>query len=330
MPVVASPAVELIPRIEMLSVLVSKVTPGVNFTRSAKFLMFSWSIRSVVKALTLAGTRSMSSARRVAVTTTCSIPPPEGAVCASAEGPPPNTKAANERAERLIQAGFFAIPSPPWRTAKPCWDGENGPSTRPFGSDGQKLANRAMGLIDGRIGVGARAGVRIGDGDAAEALAADHIRPLVRRNAEIVEERIELVGIAMRPAIYRDRRDVACRIESGSREHARELVADIPLERLERRLQKLIAARAVLILFRQPGLAGRTHHEGQDRVIRRTHAPVIADVHRPVEPNAAEIAPGSGNARDAKLVERAPVLQRHAGIDQRDFHQLMQRRLLFG
>src|SRR6516225_701295 len=69
MPVVPDPAVDSIPRTEMLWLDESKVTPGVNLATSEKFLMPCTSILAAVKALTLTGTLLRFSSLRVAVTT---------------------------------------------------------------------------------------------------------------------------------------------------------------------------------------------------------------------------------------------------------------------
>src|SRR6185312_12348332 len=73
MPVVAEPADDLMPRIDISFASLSKSTPGVNFAMSAKDLMFSTSIFAEVKALTLSVTLLSDSDRRVAVTVISSI-----------------------------------------------------------------------------------------------------------------------------------------------------------------------------------------------------------------------------------------------------------------
>ena len=47
-------------------------------------------------------------------------------------------------------------------------------ATRPTLS--KQLLHSAIGLVDRRVRIGSSAGVRIGDGDAAEASAAEHMR----------------------------------------------------------------------------------------------------------------------------------------------------------
>ena len=49
----------------------------------------------------------------------------------------------------------------------------------PPGFSLQQLLHGAVGLVDRRVGVGARRGVGVGDGDAAEGLATDDVGPVV-------------------------------------------------------------------------------------------------------------------------------------------------------
>ena len=132
----------------------------------------------------------------------------------------------------------------------------------------------------------------------------------------------------MRPAIHRDARDVGRRIEPGRPQRAAELVAYVALERLERGRQYVGVAQPVLRALVQPRVARHARHAQQNRLVRRTDRAVGADVDDGVEPHRAVIHAGRVDLVDAELVERAPVGQRHRGIDQRNFDQIMQRVLL--
>src|SRR5579872_3204731 len=78
-----------------------------------------------------------------------------------------------------------------------------------------QFVHRAIGLVDGRVGVSGRGGIGIGNGDSAEAAPPD----LVRRLAWLpfrIEQGVVLVAVAVRPAVYRYRFDVAGRVEASS------------------------------------------------------------------------------------------------------------------
>src|SRR5262245_12460702 len=106
-----------------------------------------------------------------------------------------------------------------------------------------------MRLIDGDVGVGRRAGIRIGDGDPSELPPANFMRRLARGPSWVVE-RVVFVAVAVRPTVDRDRLDVARRIEPALAEDARELIADVAFEGRERRLQQLHPASLVLLTRR--------------------------------------------------------------------------------
>src|SRR5439155_2952240 len=82
-----------------------------------------------------------------------------------------------------------------------------------------------VSLIDRSVGVGCGSGIGIGYCDPAEAGAADLVRCLPLRPIGI-EQRIIFIGVTVRPAIDRDRSDVARRIEAPRTQHAAELVTD--------------------------------------------------------------------------------------------------------
>src|SRR5271156_1920027 len=75
----------------------------------------------------------------------------------------------------------------------------------------KQLGHGPVGLVDRCVGVGS--GIGIGDRDRAESGSADLVRCLPLLPIR-VEQRVVLVGITVRPAIDRDRSDVARRVES--------------------------------------------------------------------------------------------------------------------
>jgi hypothetical protein len=83
---------------------------------------------------------------------------------------------------------------------------------------GAKLAHKQLrhgpvGLVDRCVGVGCGSGIGIGDRDRAETGSADPVRCLPLLPIRF-EQRVVLVGITVRPAIDRDRSDVARRVEA--------------------------------------------------------------------------------------------------------------------
>ena len=94
-----------------------------------------------------------------------------------------------------------------------------------------------MSLVDRAVGVGGGASIGVGDCDRAEALAADDVRQVALGRVPLVVEGIIFIGIAVRPAVDDDRRDVARRIEPANFKRSIELVADMALKRLDRRAE---------------------------------------------------------------------------------------------
>ena len=82
-----------------------------------------------------------------------------------------------------------------------------------------------------------------------------------------IEQRVEFGGIAMRPTIHRNSRNIPGRIEASIPQGAPELVANIPLEGFERGAKKVSTTGTILIMFRQTGLARSTNHVDQDGVL---------------------------------------------------------------
>src|SRR6266403_3433691 len=105
-----------------------------------------------------------------------------------------------------------------------------------------------MSLVDGLVGVGVGSRVRIRNGYISVRLPSDYPRLLFLFPGRI-EQMIGRERIAMRPAIHRDAFDVASRIEAGSAQHLRQLIADVTLERLEVSLQEIHASSAMLIAW---------------------------------------------------------------------------------
>src|ERR1022692_2937170 len=93
----------------------------------------------------------------------------------------------------------------------------------------EQLHHGTMALIDRRIGIGSAAGVGVRNADPTEPCAADDVRhPRLRKLW--LEQGIIFGCIAMRPAIHRDGRDIASRIEYPLLQGAAQLIANIALE----------------------------------------------------------------------------------------------------
>src|SRR6266853_5585860 len=105
-----------------------------------------------------------------------------------------------------------------------------------------------MSLVDGLVGVGVGSRVRIRDGDISVTLPSDYPRLLFLFPGRI-EQRVRRERIAVRPAVHGDAFDVASRIEAGSAQHLRQLIADVALERLEGSLHEFHASSAMLIAW---------------------------------------------------------------------------------
>src|SRR5579864_2857628 len=110
-------------------------------------------------------------------------------------------------------------------------------------SNFHEFADRAIRLVDGAVSVGRETRVGIGNNNTPEGLPCEEIGAVLRVVVR-VPKRVVLRRVAVRPAIDGNPFDVAYRIETGSGEHACELVADIAFERCERRCEKLHATEA--------------------------------------------------------------------------------------
>src|SRR5258708_33140298 len=75
------------------------------------------------------------------------------------------------------------------------------------------LCHRAIRLIDGLICVGVSARIGIRNGDSSMRLAGHFTRRLAAFEPERIPQRVVFVGIAVRPAIYRNGGNVARRIQ---------------------------------------------------------------------------------------------------------------------
>src|SRR5262245_3504872 len=101
----------------------------------------------------------------------------------------------------------------------------------------QHFLNRTVRLEHRRLGAGAGGPVRVRNRDQPERLSRLDARPIVGRGVDPLQrivERVVGIRVAVRPAIHRDRDDVARRIEAAITEAPPQLVADLPLERVER------------------------------------------------------------------------------------------------
>src|SRR5229473_1185696 len=112
------------------------------------------------------------------------------------------------------------------------WCGAGQPSFGTSYSGGFQFIHSTPCLIDGLVCVGIPARIGIGDGDAAAALAGDFIG---RGSLGLrIEQGIRTVSVAMRPAIDRDRHNVARRLKSPRSQHAVKLVGNSRLVFRER------------------------------------------------------------------------------------------------
>ena len=87
-------------------------------------------------------------------------------------------------------------------------------------------------------------------------------------------------------------------------------------------------SRAVLIALRQARLHRRSYHVRQHRFVPRAGASIGSDIDHLVERQRGEIRAGRMDLRDAQVLERGPVPQRHARIDERHLDRVFQRFLL--
>ena len=115
--------------------------------------------------------------------------------------------------------------------------------------------------------VGVSASIGIGDGDATKRLPRD------LKNAILVvagiEQEIGYIAVAVRPAIDRNRRDIARVIKTARAEHAIELIADAGLKILESRGKKLGLPNVKLATRVKPGIrcAWRVQKMHNDRAL---------------------------------------------------------------
>src|SRR4029077_13090567 len=94
-------------------------------------------------------------------------------------------------------------------------------------------------------------GVGIGDGDTPPALARRVDRQWSGRPIFVPRPHI-VVGVAVRPAVHRDRLDVACRIESARPEGATEQIANLALVVFEGQRGQATATSRALLALRTP------------------------------------------------------------------------------
>ncbi len=134
----------------------------------------------------------------------------------------------------------------------------------------------------------------------------------------------------MRPAIDRDRRDVASRIEASILQHTSQLIANIPFERFEWSGEQFRAPRAILVVLRQPRPARSAHQMHQNGVSRRFGTLIFADVDVRIQMEVREIASRRIDAMDLQPVERQPITQCNTGVHERSLHRLVQRVFLDG
>src|SRR5262245_64099137 len=101
--------------------------------------------------------------------------------------------------------------------------------------------------------IGVAAGVRVGNRHATDrrTRALDHLSIV-----GAVEQRVLHITITVRPAIDRDRRDVARARKAAGAQHAVELVADARLEIAECRLHEALLPDAKLLARGEAAVGG--------------------------------------------------------------------------
>src|SRR3984893_451414 len=114
-------------------------------------------------------------------------------------------------------------------------------------------------------------------------------------------------------------------VETRSTKHARQLIADIALERREGRLHQLYASSTMLIPRRKSRPAGRTEHEEHHRLFGIARKLVLSQAHWEIKRDVRVIATRGNDMVYAKLVERGPVAQRYMRVHQRRFDEIGQR-----
>src|SRR3546814_6230160 len=104
---------------------------------------------------------------------------------------------------------------------------------------------------------------------------------------------------------------MALGIEAAGAEDRHQLLADVALERLERRAQQVVAAAAVLVaLGRRAGLARRADPEHQRRIVRRLWPAIAADMAGARQRDRRAIATGTIDPLHPQLGEGVPEIGR--------------------
>src|ERR1700728_25082 len=170
-------------------------------------------------------------------------------------------------------------------------------------SDTLQLSARPQRLGDRNrcLRLGAR--IRVGDGDAPEALAPEDVRRLAFGPFGIEQRRVT-VRVAVWPAIDGDAENVLLRIEAAGTEHAPELVAHLVLEGGKRGREQLGASGPVLRLGGQAGFARHPFESQHARLLGRARVMVVADAHRIIQVDFAEIAGRTIHGTDAEFFQR--------------------------
>src|SRR5258708_239211 len=78
------------------------------------------------------------------------------------------------------------------------------------------LLHRPVGLVNRAVCVRVSSGIGVGDGQTAKRFARNFARSLSSLEPEFVPKRAVFVGVSMRPAVHRNRGNVAGGVESSS------------------------------------------------------------------------------------------------------------------
>jgi hypothetical protein len=151
-----------------------------------------------------------------------------------------------------------------------------------------------------------------------EKLPAYHTGPLLLRPLRI-EKGVILAGVAVQPAIPRERFNIARRVEAARPQNAAELVAQGTLQGHKGGSERLVPARLVLLTCRQAWLTrgpGEVEHRG---FLGRARKTVTAQAYREISADRMPVAPRAAHPAHAKLGKRALVAALHVGGEERDF-----------
>lgn len=187
--------------------------------------------------------------------------------------------------------------------------------------------NGPIGLVNCcvRIGTGGSIGIR--DRDSSKLLSPDHARVLFGRPLSI-KQGIVFVGVSVRPTIHRDCGDIAGGIEAYWREHAIQLLTDIPLKIRKGSANQFVSAHPVLLAAGQARFTWSPQHEEHHGLVRFAGELVRAQADGKVEHRETVITPRRNDLSYAQFVERCPIANGYVGVNEWFLDAVVQRLLL--